>query len=296
MKNLSLVLIGASLIMPGPAHAAAVSPVSVVQSSAPARAAASSSPALPARAVTSAAASNDPQKANTDYILEIDDVEGESTEAAGIEPDEIDVRAAASSAAARMEDKDVQRKEGEPVRGIEPDEIDVADEPQEASTDAFLKIKDIPSASTETPGVEPDEIDVAADPEPLTPDFGILLGEGGSDDEEEELTEEQRIAAAQVLLEGMQEQGAPAETISLNVEKIETTARQQVRLFGFIPMTVNATVEINAEGKTSVSYPWWAFLAGGKDGDALGAEVLSALTTVMKAKHDTLMNAIGNVR
>ena len=94
----------------------------------------------------------------------------------------------------------------------------------------------------------------------------------------------------------MQEAGAPAETISLNYEKITTKASQTVQFLGFIPMTISATVEIDAKETVSVAYPWCGFLMSGKDGDTLGQQIFDALSTVLKTKHDTIKNAISNVR
>lgn len=187
-------------------------------------------------------------------------------------------------------------EEGESAPGVEPDEIDAQADPQEAS-DMFLEIKGIEGESTknQVPGVEPDEIDVAADPEPLTPDFGILLG-GESEDDPESLTEEQQTAVAEILLQGLQEEGAPTETLSLNYEKIKTTTKQSVKLLGIIPMEIEATVEIDAEEQVKVKFPWWSFLVSGKDSDALGQSIFTSLSNVLKTRHDTVKNAIGNIR
>lgn len=227
---------------------------------------------------------------------------GESTEGAtpGVEPDEIDVMVnESSSAPARKGNVEVNWKveEGESAPGVEPDEIGVMEDPEEASTDYLLKLGGVDGESTKNtvPGVEPEEIDVAVNPQPLTPDFSILLGGGSDSGESEALTEAQQSAVAEILLQGMQEQGAPAETMSLNFEKIKTTSKQQVKLLGFIPVNVDVTVEVDAEGEAVVSYPWWGFLAAGKD-DSIGETILTALSTVLTTKHDTIKNAIGNIR
>jgi len=143
------------------------------------------------------------------------------------------------------------------------------------------------------PAIEPDEIDVADDGEPLTPDMAVLLG-GGSDDEAE--AEANRAEVAQILFEGMQEAGAPVESVSMNFEKIKTKVVQEVKLFGIIPVTTTADVEIDAQSKVKVKFPWWAALASGKDGDGLGKAVFSTLSTILKTKHDTVKNSIGNIR
>ncbi len=211
----------------------------------------------------------DPQEASTDYLLKLEGVKGESTKGA--------------------------------VPGVEPEEIDVMEEPQEASTDYLLKLEGVKGESTKgnVPGVEPDEIDVAVSPQPVMPDFGILLGGGASSDDDsagESLANENRTKVEEILLQGMQAEGAPAESISLNYEKIKTKAKQTVKFLGFIPMDITATVEIDADAKVSVKYPWWSFLVSGKDGDSLGAQIFSSISNVLKTKHDTIKNAIGNIR
>ncbi|MBS3903180.1 MAG: hypothetical protein KGZ30_02255 [Anaplasmataceae bacterium] len=150
-------------------------------------------------------------------------------------------------------------------------------------------------------GVEPDEIDYDGEAQPLTPDFSILLGGGSGDDGEAEkettnLGEEVRTAVAAILLDGVKEKGMPMESISFNFEKIQARVAQPVKLFGFIPMTVNADVEIDAESQVKVQFPWWSFLATGKDGDNLGQRVSGAIADVLKTKHDTVKNAIQNIR
>ena len=145
------------------------------------------------------------------------------------------------------------------------------------------------------PAIEPDEIDVADDSEPITPDFGILLGGGGGGIDDDE-AEEGRAAVADILLQGMQEAGMPAENVSLNFEKIKTKVSQPLKLFGIFPMSAAVTVEIDAEERVQVRFPWWAFLASGKQGDALGERVVSAISNVLKTKHDTIKNSIGNIR
>lgn len=306
MKKSSLFVAIGALLLPASSFALTVAPMRATTSSAPARAVASSSamtitpiPAEPQEGTSiepdEIDVADPPQEGSTDYLLEIGGVEGESTKGG-----------TASSAAASQPkgnkgnvDFNWKVEEGESAPGVEPDEIDAQDDPQEASTDYLLKLGGVEGESTKgnVPGVEPDEIDVATDPEPLTPDFGILLGGGSSSgDDEEGLTEEQQSEVAEILLQGLQEQGAPAETLSLNYEKIKTRATQLVKFLGFIPMTISATVEIDAEEQVKVKFPWWSFLVSGKDGDSLGQQIFTSLSNVLKTKHDTVKNAINNVR
>lgn len=182
--------------------------------------------------------------------------------------------------------------------------------PQEASVDAFIKIDTIDGESKETkkgnvehewkveegesaPGAEVDDIKFEDDNEPITPDFGILLG-GGSDGDE--ASEEDLETVAEILKQGMEEAGQPVETLSLNYEKIKTKVKHEVKLFGFISVPAEASIEIDTKGETKVQFSWWTFLASGKDGDTLGRRVSGILSNVLKTKHDTIKNSINNVR
>lgn len=230
--------------------------------------------------------------AATDYYLKLGGVEGETTSAPApatrtVEP-------------LRAETAGTPDEPGSAaVTGT------VTTAPQEASVDAFLKIDGVEGEAkkgnvemqwkveegekaAEAPGVT----DVAPDAQPLTPDFSILLG-GGSDEDEE--AQEGRAAAAEILLQGMQEAGAPAEQVSLNYEKIKTKLRQDLKLFGLIPVRASVEVEVDAEERVTVRFPWWAFLASGKQAD-LGERVFATLSDVLKTRHDAVKNAIGNVR
>ena len=44
-------------------------------------------------------------------------------------------------------------------------------------------------------------------------------------------------------------------------DHVALTAKQSVKLFGFIPVTVKITTNVDANGDVTISYPWWAFLA-----------------------------------
>src|SRR3989344_4675203 len=190
----------------------------------------------------------------------------------------------------------VEEGESAAVPGVEPDEIDVADDgEQEGRTDALMEIDTIKGEDAEGTSIEPDEIDANDNGEPITPNFSILLG-GGSGDDADDVPEENRAEVAEILLEGMQADGMPTESVSLNFGKIKTTVKQTVKLFGFIPIAATATVEIDAEQQVKVKFPWWAFLASGKNKESLGQQVFTALSNVLKTKHDTIKNSINNVR
>lgn len=222
-----------------------------------------------------------PAAAATDYYLKLDGVEGETTAAPAPE------------------------RASPPRAAVPTAEPAVTTAPQEASLDAFIKIDGV-DGETKGGNVEfewkveegesappaPGGAEVTADAQPLTPDFSILLGGGSEDDD---ATEAGRAEASGIILQGLQEAGVPAEQVSMNFEKIKTKVHQEIRLFGFIPVTAEATVEIDAEERVTVKFPWWSFLAGGKDA-SLGQKVFSSISDVLKTKHDTLKNAIGNIR
>ena len=105
-----------------------------------------------------------------------------------------------------------------------------------------------------------------------------------------------RAAIAELLLKGAQEAGAPIESLSLNFTKIEMKARQDAKLFGIIPFVVKATVEIDADSRVKVKFPWWSFLVSGTDPDTLGQTISNSVSNVLKTKHDTVKNSIGNIR
>ncbi len=158
-------------------------------------------------------------------------------------------------------------------------------------------------------GIEPDEIDFMGDnrggEKGGTEDINIGVGEllrtnlaillsGGSDDEAE--AEENRSEVAKIILAGLQEGDRPIETLSLNFEKISVQSRERVRLFGIIPTSAKATIEIDSEAEVKVKFPWWAVFASGKNSEELGQSTLDAIVDVLKARHDTVKNAISNVR
>lgn len=214
--------------------------------------------------------------AATDYYLKLDGVEGESS----------------SSAPAPTRTRLVA--EPEDSREDEEDELELEAEDDDDGEEAEGKVEmewKVEEGESATP--DEDEVDADSDDEPITPDFSILLG--GNDDEGDEDDEEAREKAAEILREGLEDDDLPAESVSLNFEKIETKLRQEVRLFGFIPLSAPVTVEIDAEERVTVKFPWWAFLASGKD-ESLGEKVFSSISNVLKTKHDALKNAIGNIR
>lgn len=64
---------------------------------------------------------------------------------------------------------------------------------------------------------------------------------------------------------------------------VSLSYKARVKLFGLIPVFVNATATAKADGTTEVSYPWYAFLAT-KDSTSLEADVHEA-TAATLASH-----------
>lgn len=175
-------------------------------------------------------------------------------------------------------------------------------EEQEGQTDAFLKIKGIEGETEDVKKKGNVEYNwkveegqkVMVEGEAVTPDFSILLGGGGGDDEASEgaLDEIEKI-----LEDGAKEEGLPVEEISLNFEEIKTKINTEMKFLGIFPISAKAEVEIESEGEVKVKFPWWAFLASGKeDKEELGKRVSTTLSNVLKTRHDTVKNSIGNIR
>ncbi|MBI4079893.1 hypothetical protein HY414_01515 [Candidatus Kaiserbacteria bacterium] len=81
----------------------------------------------------------------------------------------------------------------------------------------------------------------------------------------------------------------------VNVSKVETsrdrisvTYPQKAKLLGFIPVTVQATAMVEADGSVDVQYPWYAFLMVTNEAD-LEAEIASRI--VAKATLETSATA-----
>ncbi|MDP3963762.1 MAG: hypothetical protein Q8Q39_04730 [bacterium] len=131
----------------------------------------------------------------------------------------------------------------------------------------------------------------------------------------------------------MMEKDQPAESLSLNYEKIRFTYIMPAKIFGLVPTSYKAEVEIGKGdnenwdfGRAKVKFSWYAFLlrkgtsvndltrAMQQDAEAeskkqgapesieteswsIGAaRVMQRVSNVMKTKHDTVKNSIGNIR
>ncbi|HXV26441.1 MAG TPA: hypothetical protein VD862_00200 [Candidatus Paceibacterota bacterium] len=221
--------------------------------------------ATPASSVASPTPS--PQGAQVDYYLKIDGVEGES-EAKGNVETEWKVEEGEKST--DEPDDSMEAKESGERGGTEDINIGIGE--HRAAVDSFFDIFVDLSAEGDEGG-----------------NAGILFGSGGSGGDG-------GSAVADILLQGMQEEGVPTEQISLNFEKITARVRHEVRLFGLIPVRTTADVDVDAEGGVKVRFPWWAVLATGKDAENLGSRTSGALGNVLEVKYEAILEVITGVR
>lgn len=202
---------------------------------------------------------DDPSAANTDVYLELDGVGGETSNKPGVEPDEIDNK---------MTDEDAAKKKD--------------------NVEHNWKVEE----GQKTPSVEPDEIDVADEAEPTIPGFDILFsGYLDHDDDGDTIPtmdEEVELKVEKILLDEMQAKGVPVESITLNFAKIEMVRSEDLKLFGFIPVSASTTIEIDTAQNVIVSYPWWSFLATGKDEETVGKESANYIGIALMELRDAL--------
>lgn len=129
-------------------------------------------------------------------------------------------------------------------------------------------------------------------------DFGIFFGKGkdASGNVIPAATEEGRAEVAKIILADLKESGVPVQSVLINTDKVETKVEHRVKLFALFPINTTATVEIDANEQVKVKFPWWSFLASGKDKKGIGERTFTAISNVLKTKHDTVKNSIGNIR
>lgn len=171
---------------------------------------------------------------------------------------------------------------------------------QEAQVDVFLKIEGVEGEANKDDTNNKyketeEEKKIQLGENALATEFAILVGE--TDEELAELAKN-RTKIIILLKDGMEEEGTPVEEIRLNFEKIKTNiiieVKREIKFLGVIPINAKAEVDMNTTGKVKVKFPWWAFLASGKNKEELGGKVFSTLSNVLKTKHDTVKNSIGN--
>lgn len=280
----------------------------------------------PQRAVTESVVAPEPgpQEASTDYYLKIEGVDGESSEkkkgnvemswkveegtkAASIEPDEIDIKLG----------------EAEAAGGVF---IKFDDVPGEASGGVNVASGDVDGDGRASIGeqiqdaIKVDGVTVRGwDPEKKKAILGIVPANPEALKSEKELA----LFAASIA-----DADPQMEQISLNYTKIEIRYNSSGKLFGIIPIVLTQTVAAELDQETglpvvSVTLPWYAFLASkdvspkeieeeaakGTDkhkgtieidsfswGHTQMGSMAMSLSNILKTKHDTAKNAIGNVR
>ncbi|MCR4325998.1 MAG: hypothetical protein NUV59_04360 [Patescibacteria group bacterium] len=73
-----------------------------------------------------------------------------------------------------------------------------------------------------------------------------------------------------------------ADNAQLSGTAVSLDYKERIRLFGFIPILVRATATVNANGDTTVSYPWYAMFAT-TDSATLRSEVRAATSDVISS-------------
>lgn len=267
--------------------------------------------------------------AATDYLLKLDGVKGETAptpspttieRAATTDTDVAGTGLAVPTQPLRAGTDYLLEIEG--IKGESKDDT-------KASADMFLEIEGIKGESKDDKTKSPvrpavgDIDDGAEEPQPLMPDFSILFGggdddcddggkdgcpddtrqaKGGEDCDDKDDTcapdDAQKSGtehAQDVFVTEMKSADATIESISFNYEKIQVKTSQSVKLFGVIPTVVSTIVEIDSAANVKVQLPWWAVFASGKD-ESVGDRIFSSVSNVLKTKHDTAKNSIGNIR
>lgn len=252
--------------------------------------------------------------AATDYFLKIDGIKGESVDtrevdaavrvaapagvpavidasittsdkpsesaATGVEPDEIDVRV-------QLDANQMAGVEREEI-GVRTDTPDTSEKKSGGKVEATWKVEEGENA------VVMDSNELRAKEERRATNFGILLSGGG--DTEGVEGGDHRSEMAKIVLAAAQESNMPMESISLNYQKMDVVWNKEVRLFGFVPVTVPAHVEVDSQVQVKVRFPWWTLFASGKNSDAFGQSVADAIADIVESRHDTLMSVIQNIR
>lgn len=213
--------------------------------------------------------------ASTDYYIKIPDIDGESTESSSAPTTSATARVVPGADGQEKPQAEFKVEEGEAVRstGVEPDEID-----SKASGDSREEQK----GNVET------EWKVEKGESALHSNFAVLLDSSRGGDEGSEQTIEELEG---IVKQGLEEQGQPVETLSLNFDKVKAKTKHKVKLFGFIPVNATVDVEVDRTLQTSVHFPWWTFLASGKDKTGVGASFVDTLMEAINSKTPELAGA-----
>lgn len=221
--------------------------------------------------------------AASDYLLKLDGVDGETkpARATTVEPARTPATTVAPPATGGTEAGSMYIK----IDGVDGE----SEDGKKGNVDMQWKVEE--GEKSAAPGVEPDEIDYDGDSKSAT-NFGILLGGSDTSDERQKGLDR----AEKVILNHATESGVPMESLSLNFTKIEYKYKSDAKLFGFIPMSVLATVEIDETETATVKLPWWSFLVTGVEREEIGRTAKETLSNILKTKHDAVKNAIANVK
>jgi len=155
-----------------------------------------------------------------------------------------------------------------------------------AATDYYLKLGGVEGETTTRATSSPTTSATVQTTSTQSNPEGTSKGKVETGLKVEEGTDEERLRglerAEQVILENAKASDQSIESISLNFQKITTRVRHEVKVFGFIPVTTTAEVDIDAQEIVKVKFPWWTFLASDKDKDEIGKRVLENLSEVLK--------------
>ncbi len=113
-------------------------------------------------------------------------------------------------------------------------------------------------------------------------DEEILVSQGDSGDEKDlsESSQVKNSADLKLFASTLLKHDSLIKQIAISKENIGVDYKTHGRFLGFIPVSITAKTEINADGEVSVRYPWYGFLVYKKSkitDDALKTEVLAEL-------------------
>jgi hypothetical protein len=73
----------------------------------------------------------------------------------------------------------------------------------------------------------------------------------------------------------------PSEDVVVNYQPIEVSYKNELRLFGFIPMEREVQASISADGETTIDYPWYRFLSAAPEHDRINTLLQDTLNLVI---------------
>lgn len=257
-----------------------------------------------------------PVSAQTETRLDITSQETETSASGYVKVDGIDGESSESSKGNVETEWKVEEGESAATPGVEPDEIDVRATSETRNTEKESGEKggtaDINIGVGELNIVSVSAVEVRGwDPEKKEAFLGTVQTHA-------QVRSEQDL---ENFATGVLVNDTNFETIALNYDKIDVKYRMEGKLFGFLPHTYTerVTVQTSAEAqeRVQVRFPWYRFLLAtgiteteieeSLEADLdLGAQtetdvrtLAQALETIsisLKAKHETAMNSIRNLK